>query len=135
MLTESGTKMTSRCDETWHGRNDGHGVVGFNPLPRQERDEFDPKCWGCQYREQMRITKIVEDFNDLRERCFELARADNGKLMGDDKWLRNALCEERMTLEPSSRGILCRGLAFTTQTQDNEWFEFLISWSDLGVRR
>jgi len=83
------------------------------------------------------IERMIDGYNDLRERCLALAKEAGGERMGHDAWLRYALREDDITLRYTVDGIQCSGHAFTTQTQSNEWFCFTILWADLtgeGVR-
>ena len=79
----------------------------------------------------MNYEEIIDGYNDLRDKCYALARKDGGKLMGSDKWLRSALCESDMTLSFTSGGIDCYGSTYTTQTMSHESFFFMIPFSEL----
>lgn len=67
--------------------------------------------------------------DDLRERCYTLARLNDGELMGDDAWLRFAFSESDMNLYLDGAGITCSGSCFSSQSQDTEWFNFTIPFS------
>jgi hypothetical protein len=75
--------------------------------------------------------EIIECYNDLREKCLEIAKRDNGKLMESDAWLCWAIQESDITLDYSNQGIHCHGSAYTTQTMGTELFSFVIPFSEL----
>jgi hypothetical protein len=75
-----------------------------------------------------RMKDAIDAHNELRSKCYELARENDGELMGTDAWLRNAMSEGDMTLDWGSDGVHCRGLAYTSQTWDHEPFAFTIPW-------
>jgi hypothetical protein len=80
----------------------------------------------------MDFETIIEGYNSLREKCLELAKRNNGALMGDDAWLRGAIIEQDITLDfIEGVGIECHGTAFTMQTVDHEAFCFTIPFSEL----
>jgi hypothetical protein len=77
------------------------------------------------------ITAIINGYNELRERCYEAARKDNGKLMGSDAWLRYAILSTDITLETAVDGIRCWGSCYTSQTMSTEPFDFIIPFDAL----
>jgi hypothetical protein len=79
--------------------------------------------------DQNKAAGIIEAYDALRERCFELARENGGALMGDDQWLRNALCVGDMLIQANADGVNCWGLTFTSQTQSSESFDFTIPYN------
>lgn len=83
----------------------------------------------------MRISleQIINEHNELRERCCKLAKENGGERMGSYAWLRGALTESDITLQYGEGGIRCFGHTYTSQTWDHEWFEFEISVSDLAT--
>ncbi|UUG69454.1 hypothetical protein SEA_SHAM_143 [Streptomyces phage Sham] len=74
----------------------------------------------------MDYEKIIDGYNELREKCLELAKANDGALMDSDRWLRGAIMESDITLDYSEQGIHCHGSTYTSQTMDNECFSFII---------
>lgn len=70
--------------------------------------------------------RVIELYDELREKCYKLAKANDGELMGKDAWLRHALLEGELRLQWGEDGVTCYGSTFTSQTQDHEWFEFTI---------
>jgi hypothetical protein len=79
----------------------------------------------------MDLEEIIAGYNDLREKCLEIAKRNNGALMGSDAWLRFAITESDITLGFTSIGIECYGSAYTSQTMDNESFSFIIPLHEL----
>ncbi len=79
----------------------------------------------------MNLEEVIDTYNRVRERCTVLARKDNGKLMDEYAWLRNALIDTDIVLEYTKDGIRCFGTTYTCQTMDNEFFDFLIPFSEL----
>jgi hypothetical protein len=69
---------------------------------------------------------MIGGYNKLREQCLELAKRDNGKLMGPDAWLCYAILETDITLYFYEDGIECSGMAYTSQTMCSEPFNFKI---------
>lgn len=82
--------------------------------------------------DQTEAEAFIEQYEKLRDTCYELARLDGGKRMGDAAWLRNALCSSDMQLEARVNGIGCWGHTFTSQTQSSEYFEFEITYADIA---
>lgn len=76
----------------------------------------------------MFIGELLELHSDLRRYCYDLARRNNGELMGDYAWLCYALGEPDITISASEEGINCTGFTHTVQTMDTEWFDFIIPW-------
>jgi riboflavin synthase alpha subunit len=76
---------------------------------------------------------FIEKYNELRRLCHDLARRNNGELMGSDAWLRHALCESDITLADAGDSINCSGSTYTMQTMDHEWFDFDIPKSEMLV--
>ena len=83
----------------------------------------------------MDIAQTIEDYQKLRDACYHAARANDGALMGDSRWLRGAIMEWDMELEHVAGNdyINCHGSAFTSQTYDNEHFDFNIPLSALNL--
>lgn len=79
----------------------------------------------------MDYEEIIEGYNDLREKCLKLAKANNGALMGSDAWLQGAIMESDITLDYSDNGIHCNGSTYTTQTMCHEHFGFVIPFNVL----
>ncbi len=79
----------------------------------------------------MELEEIIEKYNELRAKCITLAKRDNGKLMGSDAWLRFVIDADATTLEYRENGIQCYGWAFSSQTMGNEFYSFLIPFSEL----
>jgi hypothetical protein len=79
----------------------------------------------------VKYEKMIEGYNELREKCLELAKQDNGRLMEGHSWLRFAILDTDITLSFTERGIECYGSAYTTQTMDYEYFCFTIPLSEL----
>lgn len=79
----------------------------------------------------MKYEEMINGYNELREKCLELAKKDNGKLMEGYSWLRFALLDTDITLSFTGYGIECYGSAYTTQTMDHEYFCFTIPLSEL----
>lgn len=82
----------------------------------------------------MPIAAVIDDFNRLREACYELAREDRGELMEGDAWLRSALQESDLNLEFQGDAIECWGSAYTTQTWDHEPFRFRLPLERVTAR-
>ncbi|QBZ72423.1 hypothetical protein SEA_CIRCINUS_169 [Streptomyces phage Circinus] len=79
----------------------------------------------------MDLEQIIDGYNNLRERCLELAK-QNPALFGDSAWLRYAIQESDITLYfIAGVGVECSGMAYTSQTMDNEPFDFIIPFSEL----
>lgn len=75
----------------------------------------------------MDFETIIDSYHEIRRQCYELARNNNAELMGNDSWLRFALCEDDINLSLTSDGINCYGTAYTVQTGgSNEPFDFTI---------
>ncbi|QNN99223.1 hypothetical protein SEA_FAUST_141 [Streptomyces phage Faust] len=74
----------------------------------------------------MDYEKMIDGYNELRERCLELAKKNNGKLMGSDAWLCFAIMDTDITLYFYEDGIECSGMAYTSQTMCSEPFNFRI---------
>jgi hypothetical protein len=89
---------------------DDHGCVEVETLPRET------------------VSRVIDIYDDLRSKCYALARKNDGELMGEDAWLRNAMSDTDITLEWRNDGMHCRGLAYTSQTWDHEPFAFTIPW-------
>jgi hypothetical protein len=79
----------------------------------------------------MNLQEIIDEFNRVREQCYHLARENNGARMGEYAWLRNALDDTDIRMDWTPQGVNCYGYAYTTQTMDNEWFDFTIPFSEL----
>lgn len=79
----------------------------------------------------MKYEEMIDGYNELREKCLEIAKRDNGRLMDSDAWLRFAIMESDITLAFTGYGIECYGSAYTTQTMDHEHFSFTIPLSEL----
>jgi hypothetical protein len=79
----------------------------------------------------MNYEEMIEGYNDLRDKCVDLAKKDNGKLMGSDSWLRNSILSEDITLDYSDEGIHCNGYTYTSQTMGNEPFMFVIPFGEI----
>lgn len=82
----------------------------------------------------MPIAAVIDDYNRLREACYELARAHCGELMADDAWLRYALQESDLNLEFQGDAIECWGSAYTTQTMSREPFRFRLPLEQVTTR-
>lgn len=79
----------------------------------------------------MNLEEIIDGYNDLREKCLELAKA-NPVLLGEYAWLQYAIQESDITLYfIEGVGVECSGHAYTSQTMDNEPFDFIIPFSEL----
>ncbi|AXG66229.1 hypothetical protein SEA_ANNADREAMY_134 [Streptomyces phage Annadreamy] len=74
----------------------------------------------------MNYEEIIDGYNELRERCLELAKANNGALMDNGAWFMTAIMESDITLDYSEGGIHGWGNAYTTQTLTTEYFSFVI---------
>lgn len=79
----------------------------------------------------MNYEKIIEGYEELRKKCYELAIRNKGALMHEDAWLRTALCDEDIEMMFYPGGIHCRGSVFTCQTQSIESFSFNIPLEEL----
>ncbi|QMP84229.1 hypothetical protein HUN41_00100 [Streptomyces phage Coruscant] len=79
----------------------------------------------------MNYEEIIDGYNELLEKCYNLIKKDDGRLMGSDYWLRAAIMETDITLEFRNEGIYCYGNCYTTQTMDFESFGFLISLKEI----
>ena len=77
--------------------------------------------------------KITETYDKLLSECYRLARENRGELMGKSQWLRNAIAPSDFGLYASEDGILCEGMAYTTQTMGNEWFSFVIPYDRIRL--
>ncbi|QOI67518.1 hypothetical protein SEA_BEUFFERT_140 [Streptomyces phage Beuffert] len=74
----------------------------------------------------MNYEEIIDGYNDLRERCLELAKADSDNLMIEGAWFKSAIMESDATLDYSESGIHGHGNAYTCQTMSTEYFSFVI---------
>lgn len=79
----------------------------------------------------MSYEEVIDEYNDLREKCYELARMNDGELMGSSSWLRGVILESEINLDYSQEGIHCHGHTYTSQTMDHEYFDFIIPLSEL----
>ena len=79
----------------------------------------------------MNYEDIIEGYNELRERCLELAKANSDTLMHDGAWFKTAIMESDITLDYSESGIHGHGNAYTTQTMSTEYFSFVIPFDML----
>jgi hypothetical protein len=52
--------------------------------------------------------------------------------MGEYSWLRHVLSETEINMEVASFGIECSGSTWTAQTQQNEYFSFVIPYEELS---
>jgi hypothetical protein len=78
------------------------------------------------------LTSIIDEHRALRERCYELARENNGLRMGTCAWLRNAINASELQLWYSGfDSIFVEGTTWTSQTKDHEYFCFTIPVEDL----
>lgn len=78
--------------------------------------------------DQTQADSIIESYENLRDKCYNLARQNDGALMGNDAWLRHALNDTDMRLTASADGIECSGYTFTSQTSYSEPFDFTIPY-------
>ena len=78
------------------------------------------------------LNAVVEAYDNLRDRVYTAARANDGALMGSDAWLRFVLDERRMTLSVGTGGISVSGDCYSMQTMSNEHYDFFISFEDLA---
>ncbi|AVD99340.1 hypothetical protein SEA_BILLNYE_168 [Streptomyces phage BillNye] len=79
----------------------------------------------------MDLEQIIDWYNDLREKCLEVAKK-KPELFGDSVWLQYAIQESDITLYfIAGVGVECSGMAYTSQTMDNEPFDFIIPFSEL----
>lgn len=76
----------------------------------------------------------IDAYHDLRARCYKLARENNAQLMESFSWLQYALMEEELQLIARPDGsVICHGSTYTSQTQSNEHFEFIIPAEKLAL--
>jgi len=76
----------------------------------------------------MDYEQMIDGYNELREKCLELAKANNGALMDEGAWFKSAIMESDVTLDYSENGIHGHGNAYTTQTMGHEYFSFVIPY-------
>jgi len=81
--------------------------------------------------EKINPVVVIAYYETLREACYNLARENDGARMGGYKWLRFAMIESDIELSPAIGSIHCSGTCFSSQTQDNEYFEFSIPWEEM----
>lgn len=74
----------------------------------------------------MNYEEIIDGYNDLREKCLELAKVNSDDLMDNGAWFKTAIMESDVTLDYSEGGIHGHGNAYTTQTMSTEYFSFVI---------
>jgi hypothetical protein len=79
----------------------------------------------------MDIEKTIDDYITLRERCYEIMKANPKEVLGQHLWLQHVIYSGDLNLSYTIDGINCWGSTFTSQTQDNEFFEFTISRAEL----
>jgi len=77
----------------------------------------------------MNYEQIIDGYNELREKCLKLAKANNGALMDSGAWFKSAIIDSDVTLDYSESGIHGYGDAYTTQTMSTEYFSFVIPYS------
>lgn len=73
-----------------------------------------------------KLAALADSYRELRERCYNAARANDGALMGNDAWLRFAMSETDLEIYPGSNGIDCWGHCYSMQTMSNEHFSFFL---------
>ncbi len=82
----------------------------------------------------MNLEEIIDGYNDFRETCLMLVKR-NPALLGEYAWLQYAIQESDVTLHfIEGVGVECSGHAYTTQTMDSEYFDFIIPFSELEVK-
>lgn len=79
----------------------------------------------------MKYEEIIEGYEKLRERCYEIGKYGSKNILGDSYWLRSAIMESDMSLEFRENGIRCYGSCYTTQTMSHESFEFTVPFEEL----
>ena len=79
----------------------------------------------------MNIQEIVEQYDALRKRCYDIMKSDPKKILGSDVWLQWVIYETDLQLEVTETTVQCWGSVFTSQTQSTESFQFDIFLSDL----
>lgn len=82
-------------------------------------------------RGMMEYERLIEGYEILQRKCYKAAMKDNGRLMGEDAWLRHALQEFEIRMMFTPGGINCYGSTYTTQTVSEESFSFVIPMSEL----
>ena len=76
------------------------------------------------------IASTIDRYNEIRDKAYKAIKADHS-LMGTDEWLVHALIEGDMNIHSSPTGLRIWGSTFTSQTMENEWFDFQIPYSAL----
>lgn len=71
---------------------------------------------------------LIETYERLRNRAYEIARQNPKVIMGDDAWLFNAMNTNDMVLMANSDGITVYGSCWTSQTMTTEFFSFIIPY-------
>ncbi|ASR75504.1 hypothetical protein SEA_MILDRED21_97 [Streptomyces phage Mildred21] len=79
----------------------------------------------------MRYEGIIEEYENLREKCYRAIKRGDRKLLGSDYWLRAAIQETDIQMIVHANGIECYGSCYTMQTMDTEHFSILIPLSEL----
>lgn len=74
----------------------------------------------------MNYEEIIDGYNDLREKCVRLAKANNCALMDVGAWFGSVVMDSDVTLDYSDQGIHGHGNAYTNQTMTTEYFSFVI---------
>lgn len=77
------------------------------------------------------LDNLIEAYQELREKCYRAARANDGELMGDDAWLRFAMSESDLELAAGPEGISVWGSCHSAQTNGHEHFNFFLPWAAL----
>lgn len=77
----------------------------------------------------MNYEQVIDGYNELREKCLELAKSNDGALMDSGAWFKTAIMDSDITLYYSEDGIHGYGNAYTTQTMSTEYFSFVIPYS------
>jgi hypothetical protein len=72
----------------------------------------------------MNYEDMIDGYNDLRDKCLEIALKNNAELMGEFAWLRFAITADDITLGFIHDEVVCYGSTYTNQTMAHEYFEF-----------
>lgn len=79
----------------------------------------------------MSYESLIEEYEQLRDKCYRAIKNGDKKLLGGDYWLQAAIQETDIQMIADYRGIECYGFAYTTQTMGTERFDILIPYSEL----
>ena len=79
----------------------------------------------------MNAFNMLEWHSELQDFCYDLARRNNGELMGDDAWLRNAITASDFNMYVAGESICCWGSCRSSQTMDTEFFDFNIPFDQI----